>query len=271
MRPGWSAADAAGVGMTDTAVPMPAGIATFLYSELMGLDGLTDETEGRRRAHFRLVREAADERGRAVRALGEGLLVVFESAVDAVGCAVEIQQATTRHNLTSGSPLESRIALHVGEPIRDEGDFFGPAVSATRRTSERAGAGQVVATELVRGLVGSRGAYRFETIDSLTLPGLAQPLAVCAVTWAPPPPPPRPSVLLPPALGEDLGARFVGRVEELEKLSAAWQDTVAGSRRLVLVAGEPGIGKTSLAAVQARMAAADGALVLHGRCDEDLG
>ena len=64
---------------------------------------------------------------------------------------------------------------------------------------------------------------------------------------------------------------FVGRRAELSRLAAAWNDARNGDRRLVLLAGEPGIGKTRLAAEAAAAAHSSGALVLHGRCDEGLG
>jgi hypothetical protein len=64
---------------------------------------------------------------------------------------------------------------------------------------------------------------------------------------------------------------FVGRSHELAVLRAAYLEAVAGASRLVLVAGEPGIGKTELARAFAREAAGDGALVLWGSGWEDGG
>ena len=64
---------------------------------------------------------------------------------------------------------------------------------------------------------------------------------------------------------------FVGRGSELERLLAAWQIALAGGVRTVLIAGEPGVGKTRLAGEWSQRAYAQGACVLYGRCDEDLG
>src|SRR5581483_8593173 len=64
---------------------------------------------------------------------------------------------------------------------------------------------------------------------------------------------------------------FVGRAAEADRLENAYKEVAAGRGRLVLIAGEPGIGKTSLAARLARAAFDRGATVLFGRCDEDLG
>jgi DNA-binding SARP family transcriptional activator len=76
---------------------------------------------------------------------------------------------------------------------------------------------------------------------------------------------------LPPRLRRDARVSFVGREEELEILRGHWRSVRAGEgAKLVLVAGEPGIGKSRLAREIALEAAADGAVVLHGSADEDL-
>jgi DNA-binding SARP family transcriptional activator len=62
---------------------------------------------------------------------------------------------------------------------------------------------------------------------------------------------------------------LVGRAAELETLEECWAEAVTGTRRLVLLAGDAGIGKTRLAAEVGRRAHDDGALVLYGRFDEE--
>ena len=79
------------------------------------------------------------------------------------------------------------------------------------------------------------------------------------------------SIPFPGRLGAASPAVFVGRAQEREGLNRSLPVVVAGERRVVLVSGEPGIGKTSLAAAFAGDASERGAIVLYGRCDEDLG
>ena len=75
---------------------------------------------------------------------------------------------------------------------------------------------------------------------------------------------------LPPTLaGKERGA-FVGRQPELETLRQALESATSGEPQVVFLAGEPGIGKTRLASELAREAHAKGAVVLLGRCDQDL-
>jgi DNA-binding SARP family transcriptional activator len=77
-----------------------------------------------------------------------------------------------------------------------------------------------------------------------------------------------PEVPLPPALARIAQRRFVARADQLEALACRVAETHAGRGGLVLLAGEPGAGKTTLAATFAHRAHADGAMVLYGRCDE---
>jgi hypothetical protein len=76
----------------------------------------------------------------------------------------------------------------------------------------------------------------------------------------------------PPSVpGPAAAAGFVGRRAQLERLAAAAEDALAGRGRLVLLAGEPGIGKTRLAEEAAGYAVRRGAAVLWGRCSEGEG
>ncbi|HLW16376.1 MAG TPA: BTAD domain-containing putative transcriptional regulator [Actinomycetota bacterium] len=74
---------------------------------------------------------------------------------------------------------------------------------------------------------------------------------------------------LPPAFTGATPPAFVGRQAELDWLTHLWRDVRAGERRLALIAGEAGIGKTRLALQVARVAHAESATVLFGRCDEE--
>jgi DNA-binding SARP family transcriptional activator len=76
---------------------------------------------------------------------------------------------------------------------------------------------------------------------------------------------------LPSRLATGSSDPFMGRARELSLLEARWREAGEGSSRLVLLGGEPGIGKTALATAFARTAWAEGATVLYGRCDEEAG
>ncbi len=250
-----------------------ARIVTLLFTDLVGstelYDRLGDEAaEGLRRAHFRLLREAITEtRGREVKNVGDGLMVVFPSAVDAVSCAIEMQQNVDRYNRRPQTlPLEVRIGLHAGEPIHDEEDYFGASVNVARRLCDGARGGQIVASDLVRALIGSRESFQFHSLGSLELRGIAEPVPASQVAWT--------AVSatafdLPPTITSLPRTPFVGRETPMNTIREEWKRAVIGERRLVLIGGEPGIGKTRLAKELAREAYAEGAIVLYGRCDSE--
>ncbi len=78
-----------------------------------------------------------------------------------------------------------------------------------------------------------------------------------------------PAPALPAALARTYGSPLVGRRKAISALRAEWEAACAGTRRVVLLTGEPGIGKTRLASEFARAAFAGGALVLYGRAHEE--
>ncbi|HKN49401.1 MAG TPA: AAA family ATPase [Actinomycetota bacterium] len=93
------------------------------------------------------------------------------------------------------------------------------------------------------------------------------PLPSFEVAWHPLPMPPLPL----PSLLAGVSRIFVGREQQTEGLLELWKEAATGERRVALLAGEPGVGKTRLAAELANLVHEEGALVLAGRCDEDMG
>ena len=69
----------------------------------------------------------AEHRGRIVKTTGDGTLVEFASAVDAMRCAIEIQHARAERNaaISEDRRIEFRIGINVGDIIIDEGDIYG--------------------------------------------------------------------------------------------------------------------------------------------------
>ena len=251
----------------------PAGVVTLLFTDQVNstetLQRLGDDAAERlRRTHFALLREVAGAHGgQEVKNLGDGLMVAFASAIDAVACAIGIQQAVHRHRQQADEAFAVRVGLNVGEPIVDEGDYFGTPVVVAKRLCDAADANQILASDVVRTLVGTRGGFDFGPLGAVALKGIAEPVAACEVDWEPTT---AQRIPLPPAvLGHETGA-FVGRDEAMAELVEHWTAVRSGDRRVVLLAGEPGMGKTRLAAEFCRAAHGEGATVLAGRCYEEM-
>lgn len=248
------------------------GTVTLLFTDLVDSTGVLQRlgeegAEQFRRTHFRLLREAVSVHGgEEVKSLGDGLMVVFGSALDATRCAVAMQQAVERHNRRGGERLNVRVGLHVGEPIRDEEDYFGTPVVTAKRLCDRADGGQVLASDLVRVLIGSRSGLSFRDLGPLALKGLAEPVPACEVAWAP-----IETKSAPPRQAMASRSPFVGREREVAVLERILAETAGGSGRVAIIAGEPGIGKTRLLTEVAEQAASQGWLVLFGRTYESEG
>src|SRR5262249_11394099 len=152
----------------------------------------------------------------------------------------------------------------------DDGDYFGvPVVEAARLVAIAEG-NEILTTEIVRLLAGTRGDFDFVSRGPTTLKGLDAPVLVNAVRWSPATGAEGP-VPFPARLEREETAVFVGRDAPLALLDEALKQTdVSARRRIVLLSGEPGIGKTTLVSRFATSACSNGAIVLYGRCDEDL-
>src|SRR2546423_7162349 len=105
------------------------------YSRLMGADeeGTLESLKAHRRELFDP--KIKEHRGRIVKTTGDGLLVEFQSVVDAVRCAVYVQREMALRN--TGVPtdrrIEFRIGVNLGDIIKDRGDIFGDGVNVAAR------------------------------------------------------------------------------------------------------------------------------------------
>src|SRR5208282_4374606 len=105
------------------------------YSRLMGVD--EEGTLAALKASRREIIDPkiAEHRGRIVKTTGDGALVEFASAVDAVRCAMEIQRVMAVRNadIPESRRVEFRIGINVGDIIIDEGDIYGDGVNIAAR------------------------------------------------------------------------------------------------------------------------------------------
>lgn len=233
---------------------------TILFTDLVGSTELLQRVGDEQaqhvfRAHHRLLAEAVEGyRGHEVKWLGDGLMVAFESVIDAVQCAIAMQQALRRP--TAGERLEIRAGLNTGEVMIENGDYFGSPVVIARRLCDRAEAGQIFAADVVVRLLDGRiGDIRVRDLGALQLKGITNTVASAEIVYEHD----------PMALLRKLP--FTGRVAEYETLTSALARARNGHGSIVLLAGEPGVGKTRLTEEFCERAAGS-ALVIRGNCYE---
>lgn len=249
---------------------------TVLFSDLVGSTALSTsmaavDAERIRLSYFGLLREAVDTHGgREVKNLGDGIMAVFPGASAALEAASAMQQAIHRHNSTDASPLAIRVGLATGDCTEDDGDYFGEPVIQAARLCAAAQGHQILVTSVV-GLLVPRDAYDLRPVGDLDLKGLPEPVATLELAWTPALGAPTTSIPLPARLTVQSGvSSLVGRLTEREALDDALKAAMAGERRVVLITGEAGMGKTRLTIEFAADAFGAGAVVLYGRCDEEL-
>ena len=254
---------------------MSRATTIVLFTDIVGSTELRvrlgeDAADELRRTHDRLLVQTVESNGgRAVKGLGDGIMATFAGASDAVAAAVAIQQSIDRL-VRSGKapvPLAVRIGLSAGDVAIDEGDVHGTPVIEASRLCAAADGGEILVADVVRILAGSTGDHDYATIGPLTLKGLDHPVVATRVEWKPA----SLSTVPMPAFLTDVGRIFVGRDGEVERVGQLWKESMAGERRVALLGGEPGVGKTRLAAQVATQVHDEGGVVLVGRCDEDLG
>ena len=122
--------------------------------------------------------------GREVKTLGDGLMMAFTSARDAVNCAVAIQRAIAEHNRQGRKRLpEVRVGINIGEVIEEEGDLFGLPVDAAEHIQSKAKAGQILVSELVRGVVGVAEDLQFTECGRVRLKNFPGRWRLYEVPW----------------------------------------------------------------------------------------
>lgn len=160
-------------------------VLTVLFTDLVGSTTLLstlgdDAADELRRAHFTLLRSAITaHRGREIKNLGDGLMVAFSSAREAVACAAAMQVAANAHS----DRLELRVGIDAGEPINENGDLFGTPVVVAQRLCDAAAGGQVLVSDVVRMLSGRRLSVPLEALGPMQLKGLEEPVVAHAVRW----------------------------------------------------------------------------------------
>ncbi len=252
--------------------------ATIVFTDLVGStemrSALGDEMADRlRRVHDVLVTDGITAfDGQVVKSLGDGYMAVFASASDALNAAVAIQQAFSRRNRSAPAdpPMHVRVGVAAGDIVREGGDRHGLPVVQAARLCDRCQAGEILTTAIVKLLAGSR--FDVETVDlgPVELKGLAGPVETLRVDW-PTVAADRGTPPLQSFLSAEQPTELCGRIDEMATARNAWKRTVAGAASVVLVSGEPGVGKTRLLTELAREASEGGAVVLAGRIEEGLG
>jgi predicted ATPase/class 3 adenylate cyclase/DNA-binding CsgD family transcriptional regulator len=239
----------------DATFALPAGTVTFMLTDIVGStrlwesapDAMADAVAD----HYRLLEEAIARHGGVQpveQGEGDSVVAAFARASDAVATALEAQRALSRRSWPADIDLRVRVALHTAEAqLRDEGNYFGIALSRCARLRAIANGGQTLLSRAVHDLVADHLPKGAALVDLGThrLRDLGRPEHIFALSHPELPDslePLRSLDVVPNNLPDQLTS-FIGRHNELREVSQALSAT-----RLLTLTGAGGCGKTRLAA-----------------------
>jgi len=271
-----TAVDAAGSAAPDTATPQISQLAgsaerrqlTVMFCDLVGSTALSirldpeDMREIMSAYHHRCAEVIGKSGGFVAKYMGDGVLAYFgypqaheDDAERAVRCGLALVDAASQLQTSHDATLQVRIGIAtgvvvvgdlIGEGAAQEQGVIGETPNLAARLQTIAEPGQVVIAPSTRRLTG--GLFEYRDLGRVVLKGLADPIQAWQVLAA--------STVQSrfEAQHETSLAPLVGREEELELLFRRWNQASQGEGRVVLLTGEPGVGKSRLiAALQERL------------------
>lgn len=164
-------------------------LAAILAADVVGYSRLMGQDEAGTLTAFRKLRaeitdpKIAEHKGRIFKTTGDGFLVEFPSVVNAVACAVDIQERIATRNADSAEErsIVLRIGVNLGDVIIEGDDVFGDGVNVAARLESIAPAGAVAISSAVRDQIGNRLDLQFEDLGELALKNIDKPVRAHAV------------------------------------------------------------------------------------------
>jgi TolB-like protein/Tfp pilus assembly protein PilF len=164
-------------------------LAAILAADVAGYSRLTGADEEGTLARLKALRQElidpaiSNARGRVVKTMGDGILVEFASAVDAMRCAVEVQRGMIARNagLAPKTRIEFRVGIHVGDVVVDGADLLGDGVNIAARLEAISETGGISISEDAWRQVQGKIAAGFVDLGEQSLKNIARPVRVYRV------------------------------------------------------------------------------------------
>jgi predicted ATPase/class 3 adenylate cyclase len=237
----------------DRMVTLASQTLAFLFTDIEGSTRLWEQyrrpMKDALERHDAILREAVESsNGQVVKSTGDGFMVVFASAADGARACLKAQHDLASAPWGETGALRVRMALHVGEAARRNGDYYGPTLNRTARVMSAGHGGQVLLSAAAAALVAEQlpEGSTLRDLGEHRLKDLGHPERVFQLVHPDLPSSFPPLVTLSRRTTE-LPAEpsaFVGRAAELKKIRVHLEDE---SVRLLTLTGPGGIGKTRLA------------------------
>ncbi|MCB1271035.1 MAG: FHA domain-containing protein [Microthrixaceae bacterium] len=176
--------------LADSLPDTTGGTLTFLFSDIESstqmAEALGDNVwfDHLRRHNELIENQVRAHRGRVIKSIGDGYMVTFNSAGDAIRCATAVQKGFESPEFrTPGQQVRVRMGLHTGEAVEAGGDLFGLHVNVAARVANQAAGGQVLVSGLTRAITEPSGDFSFGPESQVELKGLSGTHGVSELRW----------------------------------------------------------------------------------------
>jgi class 3 adenylate cyclase len=164
--------------VTDQEAKPKRRLAAIMATDIVGYSKLMQSDETTALEALSGVRNATQEQiqrhqGRIANTAGDSVLAEFGSAVEAVDCAIALQQQLSSR--TQGEDLKVRIGIHLGDVVDKAGDLFGTAVNIAARLEGIAQPGGIVVSAAVRDAISRKVAASFTDLGLQALKNIEEP------------------------------------------------------------------------------------------------
>jgi len=166
-----------------------AKTVTVMFTDMVGSTKLTQErgdavAQEVVRTHNRIVREALGMfGGKEIKHTGDGIMASFSATSQSVEAAMFIQQRATAHTkAVPDLPLVLKVGINAGEPIAEDDDLFGTTVQLAARIVDKAQAGEIFVSEIVRGLCAGKP-MQFTSRGGYAMKGFGDDITLYEVVW----------------------------------------------------------------------------------------
>ncbi len=165
-------------------------LAAILAADVVGYSRLMGSDEAGTLARVKALREeifnpkVEEYGGRIVKLMGDGILVEFPSAVDAVQHAIDVQQGMADRNesIPEDVRIELRIGINLGDVIVDGDDIYGDGVNIAARLEAVSEPGKICISAMVREGVRGKLDITFEDLGEQSLKNITEPVRVYGIT-----------------------------------------------------------------------------------------
>lgn len=159
-------------------------LLTILAADVVDYSRLTEAAEEETHVRLRALRVATIDpcvvlyRGQIIKNTGDGFLAAFDSSLDAMRCALEIQReiTTSQSSIASDRRIRVRMGLNVGDVITEPEDIYGTSVNVAARLEQHSPPGGIVISESLLDLVKTRFEVPLDDLGQLRLKNISQPI-----------------------------------------------------------------------------------------------